>query len=66
MFFVIDKNNKLLKVTKITENQHFLELLINDSNKHKKMIEKSYLQRKKHFGSIFEELLTRGYTDRTT
>ena len=36
MFFVIDKNNKLLKVTKITENQRFLELLINDSNKYKK------------------------------
>ena len=29
-------------------------------------IDKSNLQRKKHFGSIFEELLTRGYTDRTT
>ena len=35
MFFVIDKNNKLLKVTKITENQRFLELLINDINKYK-------------------------------
>ena len=29
MFFVIDKNNKLLKVTKITRNRRFLELLIN-------------------------------------
>lgn len=66
MFFVIDKNNKLLKVTKITRNRRFLELLINNSNKYKKVIEKSYLQRKKHFGSIFEELLTRGYTDRAT
>lgn len=36
MFFVIDKNNKLLKVTKTTGNQRFLELLINDSNKYKK------------------------------
>ncbi|EEG88810.1 hypothetical protein COPCOM_02900 [Coprococcus comes ATCC 27758] len=56
----------MLKDTKITGNQRFLELLINDSNKYKKLIEKSNLQRKKHFGSIFEELLTRGYTDRTT
>mgnify|MGYP001716945891 FL=1 len=36
MFFVIDKNNKLLKVTKITRNHRFLELLINNSNKYKK------------------------------
>lgn len=35
MFFTIDKNNKSLKVTKITKNQRFLELLINNSNKHK-------------------------------
>lgn len=36
MFFAIDKNNKLLKVTKITRNRRFLELLINNSNKYKK------------------------------
>lgn len=36
MLFVIDKNNKLLKVTKITKNRRFLELLINNSNKYKK------------------------------
>lgn len=36
MFFAIDKNNKLLKVTKITGNQRFLELLINNGNKYKK------------------------------
>lgn len=35
MFFVIDKNNKLLKDTKITGKQRFLELLINDINKYK-------------------------------
>jgi len=35
MFFVIDKSNKLLKDTKITGNQRFLELLINDINKYK-------------------------------
>ena len=35
IFFTIDKSNKLLKDTKITGNQRFLELLINDSNKYK-------------------------------
>lgn len=35
MFFTIDKSNKLAKVVKITKNQRFLELLINNSNKYK-------------------------------